>query len=139
MQEAWSSSSQLPGLLKQKKLLCSHLLVVPVVCASITGLFHSQPALARKPVSFPSVNLRRLCRSQRCVFSWKLCFFFNFPRVISQCYTSPQHRRVHLSASGSKGHQQNVKSPQGGEVGCPRVCFPFVSGFESWISSSLGL
>ena len=126
MEEARSSSSQLPGLLRQRKRPCFHLLMVPVICASITGLAHSQPALARKSVSFPSVNLKSLCRSQRCVFSWKLCFFFNFPRVISQRYTSPpQHKCIHLSAAGSKGHQQKCKvSPRRGGW-MPQGVFPF--------------
>ena len=71
-----------PRAPQQKKLLCFHFLMMLVVCASITGLFHSQPALAGKSVSFSSVNLKRLCRSQRC-FLLEALFLLNLPCVIS--------------------------------------------------------
>lgn len=88
LEKAWCSSSQLPELLKQKKWLCFHFLMVPVVCASFTGLFHIQPALAKKPVSFPFMNLKSLCRSQHFVCSWKSCNFLISHLLLSQCYIS---------------------------------------------------
>lgn len=79
----------------------------------------------KKLVSSPFMNLKRLCRSQHCVFSGKACYFLNSYLLLSQCsIPTPSDRRT-LRCCVEQRMLTDFKVSPGRRDWIPPSVFPF--------------